>query len=59
MIGVKNASLTDVMADLEPQITNISLGANSADDVASVRAMLWDNTSGFVPYHDAVEIELF
>ena len=59
MIGVKDETLTDVMAVVNSKISTISLGTNSADDVAVVRAMLWDNTSDFMPYHDVVEIGLF
>ena len=59
MIGVESETLNDVMSVVDSKITTVGLGNASADDAAVVKAMLWDNTSDFMPYHDAVEIRLF
>ena len=56
MIGVRNEILTDVAAEVDSEICTVSLGVNSVDDVALVKAMLWDGASTLKPYHDAVEI---
>lgn len=56
MIGVRNEILNDVAAEIDSEICTVSLGVNSVDDVALVKAMLWDGASTLKPYHDAVEI---
>ncbi len=56
MIGVKDEAFTNVASVVDSAIGTVSLGTNSADDIAVVKAMLWDSSSTFKPYHDAVEV---
>lgn len=58
MIGIKGETFTYVVSGADSEISTVSLGTNSADDIAVVKAMLWDSSSTLEPYHDCVEVTL-